>query len=192
MARGWVRCRCYFWLHPPLRRLRRHYPMNGEDRRRGFRCSRHCAVACFDHRDLGPGLHRFAFLGQDLAQDAGDRGRHLCVDLVGVDLEHRLELDHLVTWLDEPLRDGAFVHRLAQLRHDDACRGGDQYAASSLRTFVILSGVGVKYFSIGMASGLEGTSSPPNRLTGASSQRHASSAMRAATSEPTETLKLSS
>src|SRR5438445_45391 len=133
-----------------------------------------------------------AFLGQDLAQDAGNGGRHLCVDLVGVDLEHRLELDHLVAWLDEPLRDGAFVHRLAQLRHDDACRGGHQYAASSFRTFVILSGVGMKYSSIGTAYGIDGTSSPPNRLTGASSQRLASSAMRAATSEPTETLKLSS
>src|SRR5437899_2847196 len=67
-----------------------------------------------------------------------------------------------------------------------------QYAARSFRTLVILSGVGMKYSSIGTAYGIDGTSSPPNRFTGASSQRHASSAMSAATSDPTETLKLSS
>src|SRR6266566_160755 len=103
-------------------------------------------------RDLGPRLHRLAFFGEDLAQDAGHRRGHLGIDLVGINLEHRLELDDLVAWFDEPLRDRPFVNRLPQLRHDDA--GGlssHQYAARSLNTFVILSGVGMKNSSIGMA-----------------------------------------
>ena len=81
----------------------------------------HLAVSTDLHdRDLGPGLHRVALLGEDLAQDPRHRGRNLGVDLVGVHLEHRLELDHLVARLDQPLRDGPFVDRLAELRHHDA------------------------------------------------------------------------
>src|SRR5438093_11660883 len=102
------------------------------------------AVARLEHRDLGPGLHRLTLLGQDLAQDPGHGRRHLGVDLVGVDLEHGLDLDDLVPRLDQPARDRALVHRLAQLRHHDA-RGlaRHQYAARSFKTFVILSGVGM-------------------------------------------------
>ena len=111
-----------------------------------------CAVSRLHHRDLGPRLDRLALLGQDLAQDPGHGRRHLGVDLVGVDLEHGLELDDLVPRLDQPARDGALVHRLAELGHHDP-RGlaGHQYAARSFKTFVILSGVGMKYSSIGTA-----------------------------------------
>src|SRR2546430_7080456 len=147
----------------------------------------------FDHGDLRPGLYRLAFLGQDLAQDARDGSRHLGVDLVRIHLEHRLELDDLVARLDEPARDGALVHGFAELGHDDpGGLAGHQNAARSFRTLVILSGVGMKYSSIGIAYGIDGTSSPPKRLTGSASQRHASSAIRAATSVPIETLALSS
>src|SRR2546430_1171568 len=71
---------------------------------------------------LLPRLHRLAFLGEDLAEDARHRRRALGVDLVRVHLEHRLELDHLVARLDQPLRDGPFVDRLTELRHHDSRR----------------------------------------------------------------------
>src|SRR5882762_11696976 len=102
--------------------------------------------------DLRPRLHRLAFFGEDLPKDAGHRRRHLGIDLVGINLEHRLELDDPVAWFDEPFRDRPFMNRLPKLWHDDA--GGlssHQYAARSLNTFVILSGVGMKNSSIGMA-----------------------------------------
>src|SRR5262249_55822119 len=108
-----------------------------------------------------------------------------------VDLQHRLELDHLVAGLDQPARDRALVHGLAQLRHRHAGRR-HQNAPSSRSALAIFSGLGMKKSSIGCAYGIAGTSRPPSRFTGASSQRHASSAISAATSEPTETLKLSS
>src|SRR5207245_4398755 len=193
-GRGWLRhsfraCSLRFPLCPALSPGGRgclRFDFLRFRRRRG-------AVPRFNHGDLRARLHRLAFFGQDLAQDAGHRGGHLRVDLVGVDFEHRLELHHLVARLDQPLRDGAFVHRFTELRHHDA-RGfaGHQNAARSFKTLAILSGVGMKNSSIGTAYGMDGTSSPPKRLTGASSQRHASSAIRAATSDPTETLKLSS
>ena len=94
-----------------------------------LRCGRGRFRSCCDRpvpglhdRDLRPRLDRFAFLGEDLAQDAGYRRRDLGVDLVRVHLEHRLELDHLVARLDQPLRDGPFVDRLAELRHHDSRR----------------------------------------------------------------------
>jgi hypothetical protein len=46
---------------------------------------------------------------------------------------------------------------------------------------VTFSGLGMKKSSIGCAYGIEGTSSPPSRFTGASSQRQAPSAISAAT-----------
>ena len=79
-----------------------------------------------DQRDLRPGLHGLPLLGEDLLQDPGDGRGHLGVHLVGVDLEHRLELNDPVARLDQPSRDRAFVHRLAELGHDDASRFAHQ------------------------------------------------------------------
>src|SRR5256886_14672329 len=96
------------------------------------------------------------------------------------------------TTLFRSLGDGPLMDRFAELRHHHAGGVGHQKAARSRKARAIFSGFGMNASSTAGAYGIEGTSSPPSRLTGASSQRHASSAMIAATSDPIDTLKLSS
>ena len=68
-----------------------------------------------DHRDHGADRDRLALLGADLGDRAGDRRRHLGVDLVGRHLEQRLVLGDGVADLLEPLRDRALGDGLTEL-----------------------------------------------------------------------------
>ena len=54
---------------------------------------------------------------EKLGDRARGRGRHLGVDLVGRDLDHRVALVDLVALGDVPLEHRALGHRLAHLRH---------------------------------------------------------------------------
>ena len=76
------------------------------------------AVAA-DHGDDGVDLDGGAGLGLDFGEDArGGRG-DLGVDLVGGDFKKRLVALDFVSYLLEPLGNGAFEDGLAHLRHDD-------------------------------------------------------------------------
>ena len=83
---------------------------------------RHGLAGGPDHRQHRPGLDRLTFGHDDSQQHAAGRRGDLGVDLVGIHLEQRLELVDRLPFDLEPLRDGAFDDRFAQLRHDDLGR----------------------------------------------------------------------
>ena len=72
-----------------------------------------------DHGDHRADIDRLALGDPDLGHDAGDRRRHLGVDLVGGDLEQRLVGGDRVADLLEPLRDRALGDRLTELWERD-------------------------------------------------------------------------
>ena len=64
-------------------------------------------------------LHRLVGLGQDPGDRATRRGRHLGVDLVGRDLDHRLALRNRIALLLVPFEDRALGDGFAHLGHRD-------------------------------------------------------------------------
>ncbi len=97
---------------------RRRRKRRGRDGPSGRRVGRRRLTRCADHRQQRAGAHRLALGDEDLQQDAAGRSGDFGVDLVGVDLEQRLELSHGLAGALEPARHRPFDHRLAQLRHD--------------------------------------------------------------------------
>ena len=91
--------------------------------RSGSRCG--CSGSASDDGDDGVDLDGRAGFGLDLGEDAGCGRGDLGVDLVGGDFKERLVALDFVSYLLEPLGDGAFEDGLAHLRHDDfGCGAG--------------------------------------------------------------------
>src|SRR2546425_8179499 len=63
--------------------------------------------------------NRLACVHTNLCEDAGNRRRNLCVDLVRRDFEERFIAIDLVADLLDPANNSALGDRLAHLRHDD-------------------------------------------------------------------------
>ncbi len=93
--------------------------------RRGFHaCRGRCGIRrgrrgaeFVDDGDRRAGRDRLSLFDQELADRSGDRRGDTGVDLVGGYLDEVFVLVDRVADLFEPLRDGAFGHRLAELRH---------------------------------------------------------------------------
>ena len=102
---------------PRSRRRRLPSPRPATRRRRLAVSARLARVA--DARDRLADRQRVALLGHDLDQRAVGVGVVGHVGLVGLDLHERLAALDLAALLDQPLEDGALLHRVGQARHRD-------------------------------------------------------------------------
>jgi len=90
--------------------------LGGLGRGRGFGGAGAAGLVA-DHGQAGADVDCLAFGDQDLGQEAGSRGRHLGVNLVGGDLEEDLIGLDPVSYRLGPAGDGPLGDRLSQLGH---------------------------------------------------------------------------